>query len=274
MSKEKIEQLIVSKLEEQRDDLVHQWNNPIQTETRHCQVDNLLPSDVCDEISRAFPDITKNFLLLDSFREKKKTAANVNDFDPILEAATLAIQSPKVVKFFSEITGIAGLEPDPLLYAGGISMMSKGDFLNPHIDNSHDASRDRFRRLNLLYYISPDWKLENGGNFELWNNDRTEPKTFISGSNKLVVMETTKSSWHSVSKVTVDKTRKCVSNYYFSKSSPDASDYYHVTSFTGRPDEKWKVFLGIIDNGLRNFVALKLKISRNTSRVNKKNGKK
>ncbi len=28
-----------------------------------------------------------------------------------------------------------------MLYAGGLSMMFEGDFLNPHIDNSHDAGR-------------------------------------------------------------------------------------------------------------------------------------
>ena len=32
--------------------------------------------------------------------------------------------------------------------------MDLGHFLNPHIDNSHDAKRERYRRFNLLYGVS------------------------------------------------------------------------------------------------------------------------
>jgi Rps23 Pro-64 3,4-dihydroxylase Tpa1-like proline 4-hydroxylase len=85
-----------------------------------------------------------------------------------------------------------------------------GDFLNPHIDNSHDGERKRYRRLNLLYYVSPDWKIENGGNFELWDDERINQKTLTALTNRLVVMETNKISWHSVSPVTTDRPRCCV----------------------------------------------------------------
>ena len=96
-------------------------------------------------------------------------------------------------------------------------MMFCGDYLNPHIDNSHDAKRKRYRRLNLLYHVSPDWGFDSGGNFELWDESRMSPKTIVSRRNRLVVMETNKTSWHSVSPVNVDGPRCCVSNYYFPK---------------------------------------------------------
>nr|WP_240352240.1 2OG-Fe(II) oxygenase [Chromobacterium alkanivorans] len=148
--------------------------------------------------------------------------------------------------------------------------MFPGDFLNPHIDNSHDGDRLRYRRLNLLYYVSPEWKIENGGNLELWNKDKTQPKTITALTNRLAVMETNKTSWHSVSPVVVDRPRCCVSNYYFSKNSPDDTEYFHVTSFTGRPDESIKRFVGTADNALRNFVSKVLKTGRGKSLINKK----
>ena len=148
-------------------------------------------------------------------------------------------------------------------------MMFPGDFLNPHIDNSHDGDRQRYRRLNLLYYVSPDWKIENGGNFELWNDERLNQKTLTALANRLVVMETNKISWHSVSQVQTDRPRCCVSNYYFSKISPDTSDYFHVTSFTGRPEEKIKRIVGFADNALRNLVSKTLKTGRGKHLVNK-----
>jgi Rps23 Pro-64 3,4-dihydroxylase Tpa1-like proline 4-hydroxylase len=153
------------------------------------------------------------------------------------------------------ITGIKGMMPDELLYAGGISLMAQGDFLNPHLDNSHDKDRENYRVLNLLYYVSPDWQLENGGNLELWDNGvHGEPRVIVSRFNRLALMITNKSSFHSVSKVTADEKRCCVSNYYFSQEPAESSPYFHVTSFYGRPEETLKgIGLGI-DRKLRNFV--------------------
>ena len=151
---------------------------------------------------------------------------------------TDAFHTPAVLEGVRTATRLDGLEAHPSLYAGGISMMEMGDFLNPHIDNSHDAPRRRHRRSNLLYYISPDWQLSDGGDFELWNTGVTTPKVIQCAFNRLVVMETTRTSWHSVQPVTADRPRCCVSNYYFSQRSPEQRDYYHVTSFLGRPDQQ------------------------------------
>ena len=49
-----------------------------------------------------------------------------------------AFQDSRVVELISKIISLPGLEPDDKLYAGGISMMGRGHFLNLHIDNSHD----------------------------------------------------------------------------------------------------------------------------------------
>jgi Rps23 Pro-64 3,4-dihydroxylase Tpa1-like proline 4-hydroxylase len=224
-------------------------------------VDNVLPPELCMAAFNAFPKDANGFVQLDSFKERKKTSVNLEEFDPILSAITYSFQDKEIVSLVSNIIGFEQIEPDPMLYAGGLSIMAAGDFLNPHIDNSHDAKRQKYRRLNLLYYVSPDWKLEDGGNFELWDGKRVVQKTLVSRANRLVVMETTKTSWHSVSPVVADKLRCCISNYYFSTISPDESDYYHVTSFSGRPGQNFKKALGVVDNALRNVISKTLKIT-------------
>lgn len=45
--------------------------------------------------------------------------------------------------------------------------MAKDNFLNPHLGNSHDKDRECYRVLNLLYYVTPNWSHEQGGNLEL-----------------------------------------------------------------------------------------------------------
>jgi len=261
--------LIQRKLKENTDSISEQWNNPVGTATKHFVVDDLLPIDACTAICEAFPRDGVGFFFLNTFRERKRTSANLSALDPILTDITYAFQRQEIVDLVSNIVDFAKIESDPKLYAGGLSMMFEGDFLNPHIDNSHDSSRGKYRRLNLLYYVSPDWTLDRGGNFELWNDDRTTPKTIVSRFNRLVVMETNKTSWHSVSPMKTNHPRRCVSNYYFSKASPDSTEYFHVTSFSGRPKETIRRGVGIIDNFLRNALSKGLKFGRGKHRINK-----
>ena len=259
---------ILQRLDTASEKIIAQWNNPEDTATRHFYLDELLPQSDVEDVYAAFPRNGEGFFDRESFREKKRTSANLSDFDAILSDITYAIQDARIVNKVSEICSMKSIEPDPKLYAGGLSMMFPNDYLNPHIDNSHDGERSKYRRLNLLYYVSPDWSFDNGGNFELWNEERTIPKTIISHQNRLVVMETNKTSWHSVSKVNAERPRCCVSNYYFSET-PDGDEYFHVTSFLGRPEQPFRRYLGVLDNGLRNFVSRTLKIGRGKNLVNK-----
>jgi Rps23 Pro-64 3,4-dihydroxylase Tpa1-like proline 4-hydroxylase len=182
------------------------------------------------------------------------------------------MQDPAVVAKVSELVGFEQIVPDPSLYVGGLSMMFEGDFLNPHIDNSHGADRRLYRRLNLLYYVSPGWSDQNGGAFELWDTRVEQAKTVVPNFNRMVVMETNRTSWHSVNAVQGRVVRCCVSNYYFSARSPEQTDYFHVTSFTGRPNETGRRIWGRADNWCRNFVSRTLKIGRNRDRVNRARG--
>ena len=269
ITQEKLTLLLLDKLNESRLSVIDQWNNPNGTKTRHFIIDDLFEEAICDSIYNAFPKDGNGFFDRDSFREKKRTSADLGSYDKILSDITYAFQDKRVVELIANIIDFERIEPDPKLYAGGLSMMFPGDFLNPHIDNSHDGDRKRYRRINLLYYVSPNWEIQNGGNLELWDENQSNQITIVAFSNRLVVMETNKTSWHSVSPVVTNRPRCCVSNYYFSELSPDSTEYFHVTSFTGRPEQSLKRFVGVIDNSLRNFISSKFGIGRGKKLVNK-----
>lgn len=269
MKMEKLKDIILTKLKNETDGIEKQWTTSHGIPTRYFYIDNFLPDKLANDIYDSFPKDQNEFYKRKSFREKKSTFAKLANTSTILSDITKVFQLPEVIKEISTIVDMDELEADPSLYAGGLSMMFKGDFLNPHIDNSHDGDRLRYRRLNLLYYVTPDWKLENGGNFELWDHNVKTQNTILSKFNRLVVMETNDKSWHSVSPVAVDGTRTCVSNYYFSKNSPNGSEYFHVTSFTGRPNQKGTRILGVVDNLVRNTISKTLKIGRGKRLINK-----
>lgn len=220
---------------------------------RYCAIDNLLPIEIAQRIQDSFPSVDQ-MRLMDSFRERKYTSKDFDMFDPLMADITFAVQDPRVVQVVERISGIKEQIPDPSLYAGGLSAMGLGHFLGPHIDNSHDGSRQHYRTLNLLYYVSPNWSLDNGGNLELWNRNVRQKVTIVSRFNSLVIMETNPWSWHSVNEVCVDRLRCCVSNYYFSPKSPVGYDYFNVTSFSARPEQRVMRAVTWVDNKVRHLL--------------------
>lgn len=249
-------ELILNRLKSDFDNIKNEYHKNRQNfGIGYVAIDNLLPENDVQKISNAFDPQNSHWREMNSFRERKLTTKQYQQFDKTLGEITFAFQDKTVVDLISEITGIKKQVPDSQLYAGGLSMMRTDDFLDPHIDNSHDQSRKYYRRLNLLYYVTPDWKLEDGGHLELWDVNVNKPVTIESRYNRLVLMETHKLSWHSVSQVKKPNSfRKCVSNYYFSEESPNGGTYYHVTSFMARPNQPLKRLFCHVDNAARMLV--------------------
>lgn len=241
---------ICKALESKKNTLKEQFQNS-KTTIGYFYIDQLLPQRLVTEIHTHFPS-HKEMALKKSIKENKYVAAQMDRYHPLLEEVIYAFQEQNVVDLIKEICGITDLYPDNNLYAGGISSMGQGQFLNPHLDNSHDKDRNRWRVLNLLFYVSPNWEDSNGGHLELWPKGLKKlPTTIHSKCNRLVVMATHQKSWHSVSAVTIDQSRNCVSNYYFSNTALKPNDRFHVTTFRGRPGQYLVNQVLKIDSALR-----------------------
>lgn len=244
--------LILEKLVLKKEELKKEFS--IKGRINSCFIDDLLPEEIAKQIYDAFPS-PEEMAIHKSLRENKRIAAQMDLYNPLLEEIVFAFQDRRIVDIVEKITSIKEMTPDEHLYAGGISLMAHGNFLNPHLDNSHDNDRENYRVLNLLYYVTPDWDENNGGNLELWDNGtKSKQRTIHSKFNRLVLMITNKSSFHSVSKVISQGKRCCVSNYYFSKHPAENEEYFHVTSFYGRPEQPIRNVVLKIDATLRNLL--------------------
>lgn len=256
MNRLDIADLIISKITEQADVIKAMYDASVNN-IGYFYIDDLLPTDLATRLHDAFPNQSDMLLIggKNNLREYKYVTAQMNEHDPILEEAIFAFQDPRILELIKHICKIDTLYADDNLYAGGISLMHQGQFLNPHLDNSHEKERKQWRVLNLLYYVTPDWQLENGGNLELWPAGvKNQQITIDSLFNRLIVMATHAGSWHSVSPIIADKNRTCISNYYFSDNALKTDDQFHVTSFRGRPEQGVRDIALIADNALRQGV--------------------
>ncbi|CDZ79299.1 putative proline hydroxylase [Legionella massiliensis] len=240
--KEQLIALIVQRLNEAKEQLKQDFNreHPIKI-ARYFVLDNLLPTELAERIHASFPKPRKMHTITNWGKIKIKYS-HLRDAAPLLQDMNAAIQDPRVVAAIEEITAVKNQIPDPTRFAGGISTLVKGYYINPHLDNSHDVQFKRYyRTMNVLFYASPNWKLENGGNYELWDESVThrivEPSLF----NRLLVMETNSSSWHAVNPVLCESPRCCIFNYYFSERCPEEKDYFFdASSFRARPEQKFR----------------------------------
>jgi Rps23 Pro-64 3,4-dihydroxylase Tpa1-like proline 4-hydroxylase len=248
--REQLVNLILDRLDRDTEKIAADFAAEKAVATHFCAIDDLLPADIAKKLADAFPD-GNEMRLMKSFREHKYTSKSLDKYDPIIADITFAFQDTRVIDKVGELTGIRDAQGDPHLYAGGISSMKRGHFLNPHIDNSHDGEQRYYRVLNLLYYITPDWQPENGGNLELWDEKVTRHLEIPSLFNRLVLMATHDKSWHSVNEVRAEGARCCISNYYFSPHSPNGYETSHVTYFMARPEQRIRRIVTKLDSELR-----------------------
>lgn len=251
MKREEIAAIILKHITDEKTELSSFFAKS-KTDVGYFYIDNLLPEKLVEKANEVFPSVA-DLTLKKSLKERKYISSQMNKHNSFLEELLFAFQDIRIVRLIQEICAINPLiEADENLYAGGLSLMNKDCFLNPHLDNSHDLERNRWRALNLLYYVSPNWTTENGGNLELWPDGvKANSVEILSKFNRLVVMETHDASWHSVNKIEVDQERKCISNYYFSKTPLERHKEFHVTSFKGRPNQKLRNLLLTADNRIR-----------------------
>jgi Rps23 Pro-64 3,4-dihydroxylase Tpa1-like proline 4-hydroxylase len=251
--REQLVQLIIDRLDRDAASIKADFAANKGVTARHTAIDDLLPLEIAERIAGAFPT-SSEMRLMDSFRERKYTSKSLDKFDPIISDITFAFQDERVIAKVADLTAIKDAIGDPHLYAGGLSAMESGHFLNPHLDNSHDGEQKNYRVLNLLYYITPDWKAENGGNLELWDVKVTRALEIPSLFNRLVLMATGDKTWHSVNEVRANDTRRCISNYYFSPHTPNGYETSHVTYFMARPEQKVRRLITRFDSDLRTLL--------------------
>ncbi len=110
---------------------------------------------------------------------------------------------------------------------GGFHLIPPGGYLAVHTDFNRSPATGLHRRLNLLAYLNDDWRPEDGGQLELWDEDG--PSVSIQPSlNRTAVFATSDRSWHGHPQPTT-RWRRSVAAYFFTEQEPPGYSVEHST---------------------------------------------
>jgi 2OG-Fe(II) oxygenase superfamily len=171
--------------------------------------------------------------------ERKFSNTDPTTWGPTLRSILDEFNSPRFVKFVSELTGFDGLIADPSLEGGGLHQSTTGGFLNMHADFTvHPHHRHWRRRANLLLYLNEDWQPEYGGDLELWSTDMKRcEKTIAPLGNRVVIFTTDVDSFHGhpePMRCPPNVFRRSMALYYFTEEN---APIVRSTEYRARPGD-------------------------------------
>jgi len=141
----------------------------------HICFDNFLPKDLAFVLSKEYPKINKIDKNWKSHKNKNVIRYFLEDsslFKKNLKIFSMLINSRKFLLFLEALTGIESIIPDPYFIGGGAMTTGSGGFLNIHADFNYHHKLQSWRRINVLFYLTPNWNKKWGGNLELWTNNK------------------------------------------------------------------------------------------------------
>lgn len=220
---------------------------------KHIRIDNFLKNEYAEEIFKNYPNDFENWHKYYNPIEVKYSNDDINNMNKSIKDLFYLLSTNQLIEIFSKITGINNLEYDPYLYGAGLHSHPKYGRLNIHLDyEKHIILKNKQRRLNIILFLTKDWKKEWNGDNQLWDKEMKECKVKTYPKfNSAIVFKTNDISWHGLP----DKImcpdgiyRKSLAYYYISplisnsnesKIGNDGSGYRTKATFIKRPDDPY-----------------------------------
>jgi Rps23 Pro-64 3,4-dihydroxylase Tpa1-like proline 4-hydroxylase len=197
----------------------------------HIVLENFLQENIARSIVQEFPSFqSKEWLVYDNAIEIKKVLNHWDKFGPETYQLFFFLNSRAFIAQLERLVGCP-LYADFGLNGGGLHTHRQGGKLNVHLDYSMHPKLRLERKINLLIYITPEWKEDWGGLLGFWEQDKNNPapgalkKTIAPVFNRAVLFDTTQNSWHGLPEAITcpkDITRNSLAVYYLCDPAPQA----------------------------------------------------
>lgn len=195
----------------------------------HVIIDNFLKNEVAEHICSEFPEDFTNWHKYNNPLEVKYAFDNLEEMGENTQKMFEWFASDQLTNIISKITDIPNLENDPYLHGAGLHAHPRNGRLNMHLDyEKHPILKNKERRINIILFITKDWKEEWHGDNQLWDSELTEckVKTHVK-FNRALLFKTNNISWHGLpDKISCPEGvyRKSIAYYYISDLVTKASD--------------------------------------------------
>tara|TARA_A100001015_G_scaffold304966_1_gene396948 strand:- start:930 stop:1763 length:834 start_codon:yes stop_codon:yes gene_type:complete len=210
------------------DKLREEWNS--SKPFNHIVIDNFLEENTAEKVFNIFPSNFKEWDFYCNPIEVKYACNKIENFHPIIKKIFDALGEKKIIDKIIELTGIQNLEKDDFLHGSGLHSHTKDGRLMLHLDyEKHPIYENKQRRINIILYLSKNWKDEWEGATELWNKDlsRCEKSVHVK-FNRALVFKTNEESWHGL-----PKKIKCPENVFRNSLA-----YYYISPLESLEDKK------------------------------------
>ena len=221
----------------------------------HIIIPNFLNVEFANQLFNQFPENIDNNLEWHKYYnpiELKYAKDDLSNFPRTIKKYFYLLSEPEIISLFGSLSSIDDLEYDPYLHGAGLHIHPRNGRLDLHLDYEKHPKLNKERRLNIILYMSKDWKSEWNGSTELWDN---EAKECVVNSkiefNTAIIFKTTEKSWHGMpKKLTCPENvfRKSLAYYYISPIVTKKEDitignndegYRTKAAFTKRPEDKY-----------------------------------
>jgi hypothetical protein len=213
---------------------------------RHLVIDNFLAPAFCQSLIDDFPPFASgNFLNERGEPGPKSTQPDITRLSAPYQRFDALMRHPAFLDLMGKVTGIPGLLYDPDYVGGGTHESLDGADLDLHIDFNYHPKRRWHRRLNLIVFLNPEWQDDWGGCLELhqdaWNPHPAVMKKVAPVVNRAALFETTETSWHGFTRVTLPENRQELSRrslaiYFYTRERPASeTSSSHATVYAPPP---------------------------------------
>lgn len=218
----------------------------------HVIIPNFLNEDYANKIFDKFPTNYDKWHKYYNPIEVKYASDDIINMDEDISKLFYILCTNEIIILFKKITGIENIEYDPFLHGAGLHSHPRNGRLHMHLDYEKHPYLEKERRLNIILYLSKDWKEEWNGATELWDKNmkncvKKSPVKF----NTAIIFKTNDISWHGLPekiKCPLNEYRKSLAFYYISDIVSEknenvignnGSGYRTKATFVKRPEDQY-----------------------------------
>jgi len=160
--------------------------------------------------------------------QTNKTISTGDSVPPLISLIAAKFASARMLRYLEEVTGLSRLVPDPYYNTdyGYYHIVGAGGVLGSHVDHSHHSTLRIPHVLNIVVYLTSDWRPSDGGALCLFDGDGKKiVKRIECQPNRAAIFACTPNAYHGVEPVSRASGRRRHSLYfaYYSVASGSAS---------------------------------------------------